>query len=66
MSDETRHAQLIAWLQDRGHDNAQIARILSKVAEYDARTVHESVFDSIESGQFDLSKIIDEALEEPS
>lgn len=62
MADETRHAQLIAWLQDQGHSEEQIQRILAKVAEYDERTIHESVFDSIESGAFDLSKIIEEAL----
>ena len=39
-------------------------KILAKVAEYDQRTVHESVFDSIESGAFDLGTIIQEALEE--
>lgn len=63
-SEETRHAQLIAWLQDQGHDEARIQKILAKVVEYDERTVHESVFDSIESGAFDLSTIIEEALDE--
>lgn len=63
-SEETRHAQLVAWLQDQGHDDAQIEKILAKVAEYDERTVHESVFDSIDSGAFDLGTIIKEALED--
>ncbi|MEO0532194.1 MAG: hypothetical protein AAF266_16735 [Planctomycetota bacterium] len=61
MSDH-QHAQLIAWLEDRGHTSDEIDRILAKVKEYDERTVHESVFDSIESGAFDLAKVIDEAL----
>lgn len=59
---ETSHAQLIAWLEDQGHGPEAIDRILAKLAEYDARTVHESVFDSIDSGAFDLSTIIKEAL----
>lgn len=63
-TEETRHAQLVAWLQDQGHGEEQIEKILAKVAEYDKRTVHESVFDSIESGAFDLGTIIQEALEE--
>ncbi|QDT69015.1 hypothetical protein MalM25_19410 [Planctomycetes bacterium MalM25] len=63
-SKETRHAQLVAWLQDQGHGEAQIEKILAKVSEYDKRTVHESVFDSIDSGAFDLGTIIQEALEE--
>ena len=62
MSDETRNAQLVAWLQDQGHGEQEIEKILAKVAEYDRQTVHESVFDSIESGAFDLSTIIAEAL----
>lgn len=61
MSDQ-RHAQLVVWLQDQGHTSQEIERILAKVEEYDRRTVHESVFDSIDSGDFDLSKIIEEAL----
>ena len=64
MSD-TRHAQLVAWLEDQGHGPQDIERILAKVAEYDERTVHEAVFDSIDSGSFDLSKIIEEALADP-
>ncbi len=61
---ETSHAQLIAWLQDQGHSKEEIDKILAKVAEYDERTAHESVFDSIESGAFDLAAIIKEALED--
>lgn len=59
---DTRNAQLVAWLEDQGHSPEEIQKILEKVAEYDQRTAHESVFDSIESGAFDLSAIIDEAL----
>ena len=64
MSHETRHAQLIAWLENQGHTEQEIEKILSKVAEYDAQTVHESVFDSIESGAFDIHRVIEEALKE--
>jgi hypothetical protein len=63
-SDEQRHAQLIAWLEDQGHDTTAVDKILAKVAQYDAQTVHESVFDSIETGKFDLATIIEEALDE--
>ena len=61
---DTQHAQLVAWLEDQGHTAEQIQRILAKVAEYDAKTVHESVFDSISSGTLGLDKIIEEALAE--
>ncbi|MEM8865085.1 MAG: hypothetical protein AAGF31_06010 [Planctomycetota bacterium] len=62
MSD-TRNAQLIAWLEDQGHSAEEIERIVDKVAEYDEKTVHESVFDSIDSGTIDLAAIVREALE---
>jgi hypothetical protein len=32
------------------------------VADYDARTINESIFDSIDTGDFDLSSLIKEAL----
>lgn len=59
---DPRHAELVEWLKSQGHSPADIDRILAKVAEYDSQTMHESVFDSIDSGDFDLSKLIDEAL----
>lgn len=62
MSRETRHAQLIAWLENQGHTEEEIEKILAKVDQYDAKTVQESIFDSIESGAFNIQAIIDEAL----
>ena len=62
--DDTRHQQLVTWLREQGHTPAEIDKIVAKVREYDQRTVHESVFDSIERGSFDLKKIIREALGE--
>ncbi|MCO6045687.1 hypothetical protein NG895_17455 [Aeoliella sp. ICT_H6.2] len=64
MSHETRHAQLVAWLENQGHSQEEIEKILVKVADYDAKTVHESIFDSIEGGAFDIQQIIDDALGE--
>ena len=61
---ELQHAQLITWLEDQGHSEQEIEKILAKVAEYDERMAHESVFDSIGSGSLDLGKIIEEALAE--
>lgn len=57
-----RHAQLIAWLEDQGHGEEEISQILTKLDEYDERTLHESVFDSIDSGKLNLVEIIKEAL----
>lgn len=62
MSDP-QHDQLVAWLEEQGHSPAEIKKILAKVAEYDAQTLHESIFDSINSGHIDLSALVREALE---
>lgn len=59
---DPRHAELVAWLTERGHTPDEIAKILAKVADYDARTINESIFDSIDTGDFDLSSLIKEAL----
>lgn len=65
MSDQ-RNAQLVSWLEDQGHTPQEIEKVLAKVAEYDKKTVHESVFDSIDSGAVDLAAIVREALAETS
>ena len=59
---DARHAELVAWLQERGHSPEEVAKILAKVAEYDAQTVNESIFDSISSGDFDIAGLIEDAL----
>ena len=61
---DPRHAELVAWLAEQGHSPDQVAKILAKVAEYDARKINESIFDSIDTGDFDLSGLIKEALGE--
>ena len=60
---DPRHAELVAWLTERGHSPEEIAKILAKLAEYDAQTTHESIFDSIETGDFDIAAAIKAALE---
>ena len=63
-AEDPRFQELVEWLREQGHSPVKIEKILVKVAEYDAQTLHESVFDSISKGQFDLSSIIKEALGE--
>jgi hypothetical protein len=59
---ESPNEQLITWLQEQGHSPAEVDKIMAKVAEYDAQTLHESIFDSISSGTIDIEKIVREAL----
>ena len=61
-TEDPRHAELISWLKGAGHSESEIEKILAKLAEYDAQTMHESVFDSIETGKFDIASLIQEAL----
>ena len=63
---DPRQKELVDWLRSQGHDDAQIDRILAKVDKYDNQTMHESIFDSIDSGDFDIQSLIDEALGEES
>lgn len=63
-AEDPRHQELVEWLREQAHSPDQIEKILAKVAECDAQTLHESIFDSISRGQFDLSSIIKEALGE--
>ncbi len=59
---DPRQVELIEWLTGRGHSPEEVAKILAKVAEYDARTISESVFDSIDKGDFNIAALIEEAL----
>jgi hypothetical protein len=61
-SDHHQQARLISWLEEQGHSEPEIQKILAKVDEYDARTVHESLFDAIDRGEIDLESIVKEAL----
>jgi len=63
-NDDPRQKELVTWFQEQGHGDPQIERILAKVAEYDAQTLHESIFDSIDRGDFSIGALIDEALGE--
>ena len=61
---DPQYQEVVDWLQTQGHSNEEIEKILAKLSEYDEQTAHESVFDSINSGKFDIASIIDEALGE--
>lgn len=61
-SNHHQQARLISWLEEQGHSAPEIARIRAKVDEYDARTLHESLFDAIDRGEIDLEAIVKEAL----
>ncbi len=63
---DPNHEELMEWLREQGHSPVAIRKILAKLEDYDAQTMHESVFDSINSGKFDIASIIQEALSDES
>ena len=62
MSDDDDDAILAEFLQQRGHSEEEIARITKRLAEHDAESMRESIFDSIAAGTFNLDDIIKQAL----
>ena len=57
-------AALIKLLKERGHTDEEIKLILARVRQYDERTLHDSVMDSIGAGRMNLDALIKEALED--
>ncbi|HRX78162.1 MAG: hypothetical protein H6821_13880 [Planctomycetaceae bacterium] len=54
---------LAEFLQQRGHTEDEIAKITRRLAEHDAESMRESIFDSIAGGTFNLDDIIKQALD---
>ena len=63
MADDPWYDQLVAFLRSRGYIDAEIEKIIARVKQYDLQTRHDSIMDSIDSGEFDLDAIIKEALD---
>lgn len=60
--DSERFAELIEWLRDQDYTEAQVAKILERIKQYDDGTKFVSEMDSIERGDFQIAAIIEEAL----
>jgi hypothetical protein len=56
--------EIAACLADRGHTPEEIEKIMARLGQYDARVVRDALFDSMETGDFDIDAIIEEALAE--
>jgi hypothetical protein len=56
--------ELTQWLAERGYSDKQIAKILARLDDFDARINRESVFDAIDTGEFDFDAFIKDALKE--
>lgn len=63
---DPRHAELIAWLTERGNSAEQMAKILAQVSAYDEQMVKESIFDSIGGLTDDqIADFLEVAMEHP-
>lgn len=54
-------ALMIDYLTEEGLSWVEIEHVLTKLKEHDQRVFRESVFDSIDSGTFNLNAIVEEA-----
>jgi len=55
---------LLDYLAERGHSPQEIRTIMAHVEDYDEKTQHDSIMDSIGSGGIDLEALVREALSE--
>ena len=59
---EEDYQVLVEWLTERGHSEDEIQTILARVRDYDEKTQHDSVMDSIGSGRMSLDALVKDAL----
>jgi len=64
MSKPPDHTEIRQWLAERGHSREEVERIMRQLENYDAQAVRDSIFDSIDTGQFNIEQVIREALGE--
>jgi hypothetical protein len=64
MPEPAANRAIVEFLTNRGYSQADIEKILAKLASYDEQTVNDAVFDSIGHGTFTLDEIIRQALTE--
>lgn len=64
MSTPEAFPELVAWLREQGYDDAEIARIVTRLHEHDVDIMVEAIMESIESGQLDLDEMARQVLEE--
>ena len=62
MGNEDEFSILTQWLKERGHSDEEIEKVLVLVRQYDEKTQHDSVMDSIGAGRMSLDELINEAL----
>ena len=63
-SNEDNYQVLKDYLVERGHGPEEIQTIITRVEDYEEKTQHDSVMDSIGTGGMDIEALVREALGE--
>lgn len=53
---------LLDYLAERGHDDQEIQTIMARVQDYEEKTQHDAIMDSIGTGGMDIEALVREAL----
>ena len=64
MADGDNNAMIAQWLQDKGYSEAEVQKVLAKLAQHDHETLSDAVFDSIGGSGQSLDDLIREALKD--
>jgi len=59
-----QYPEVTAYLRELGHTDLEVNEILERVRQYETETKVDSVINSIESGSFDITAAIHDALAE--
>lgn len=62
MNSEPDYSELVEYLRKDGQSEADIAKIMARVRQYELETQHDSIMDAIGSGSFDLAALIQEVV----
>jgi hypothetical protein len=64
MPEADTNATIVQWLKEKGYSEAEVQKVLAKLAEHDHETLSDAVFDSIGGSGQSLDEMIREALRE--
>lgn len=62
MADHIPNPMIANWLKGKGYSEAEIEKILARLAEHDQQTLTDSIFDSIGNSDKSLDQLIGDLL----
>ena len=62
MAQDNSNSTLTKWLSDKGYAEAEVQKILSRLAQRDQNTLTDSVFDSIGNSDKSLDQLLGDLL----